>query len=221
MTGNFKIFHYLYWQTRKKAYDEGMKNPSITILLKKVRQGDKHLLDDIYTQLYSEIKEIAMAQISKLRTGETITPTVMANECYIKLTKQNNINLDNKRHFLNYLAKSMRLLLIDIIRAKSSIKRKHLTVTKNYSLVKGDEDVDFNFLEVDLLLKKVERINVKYSEMLEYKLIFNLTFKEISQLIDKSERQVMRIWKQATTLIMALSKESSNEQQNKGLETGQ
>ncbi len=162
-----------------------------------------------------------MGQISKLRTGETITPTVMANECYIKLAKQNHINLDNKRHFLNYLAKSMRLLLIDIIRAKSSIKRKHLTVTKNYSLVEGAQDVDFNFLEVDLLLKKVERVNVKYSEILEYKLIFNLTFKEISQLIDKSERQVMRIWKQAVTLIMVLSKESNYEQQNHGLETGQ
>lgn len=198
-----------------------MSKDSITILLAKVKKGDKHLLDDIFTRLYGEIKEIAMSQISKLRTGETITPTVMANECYIKLAKQNNINLNNKRHFLNYLAKSMRLLLIDIIRAKSSIKRKHLTDTRNFSLVEGAKDVDFYFLEVDLLLKKVERINVKYSEMLEYKLIFNLTFKEISQLIDKSERQVMRIWKQAVTLIMVLSKESNNEQQNDGLETGQ
>lgn len=197
-----------------------VSNKPITLLLKEIKAGNKHLLDDIYTRLYSEIKEIATYQISKLNTGETITPTVMANECYIKLVKKNNIDLSDKRHFLNYLAKSMRLLLIDIIRAKSSNKRKHIKTDKSYSLIQGKENVDFNFLEIDLLLKKVERINIQYSEILQHKLIFNLTFKEISQLIDKSERQVMRLWKQAITLIMALSKENRNEQ-NTGMDTSE
>ena len=204
-----------------------MSKQSITILLKKLCAGEKDQLDNIYSQLYSEIKAIAIKQISKLNTGETITPTVMANECYIKLSKQNNINLSNRRHFLNYLAKSMRLMLIDIIRAKSSIKRHHFTVTKSYSLIEGEQDIDFDLLEIDLLLKKVERINVEYCELLEFKLIFNLTFKEISEVVNKSERQVMRIWRQAVTLIMALSKENRDDkatttrQKNGDLETGQ
>jgi RNA polymerase sigma factor (TIGR02999 family) len=197
-----------------------MKKQNITILLAKIKEGENHLIDDIYTQLYAEIKSIAMHQINKLNTGETITPTVIANECYIKLAKKNNIDLTNKRHFLNYLAKSMRLLLIDIIRTKSSKKRKHITTDKSYSLIVGEKNVDFNFIEIDLLLKKIEKINVQYSEILECKLIFNLTFKEISQLIDKSERQVMRIWKQAVTLIMALSKENRNEQDT-GMDTSE
>ncbi len=186
-----------------------MTNKSITVLLQKLKGGQKELLDEIYTQLYSEIKAIAMNQISQLNTGQTITPTVMANECYLKLAKQNNINLSNKKHFLNYLAKSMRQLLIDILRSKSSIKRKHITTHRNLSLAVGKSDIDFDFLEIDQLLQKVERINKEYCEILEYKLLFNLTFKEISELINKSERQVMRIWNQATTLIMALSKENN------------
>jgi RNA polymerase sigma factor (TIGR02999 family) len=185
-----------------------MAQQDITILLKKINQGDKHILDEIYTQLYSEIKAIAMNQISKLNTGETITPTVMANECYIKLSKQNNIQLENKKHFLNYLAKSMRLLLIDIMRSKSSIKRKHITTNQNLSMIQGSTGINIDFIEIDLLLKKIERINKSYCEILEYKLIFNLTFKEISDVIKKSERQVMRIWAQATTLLLALSKEN-------------
>lgn len=199
-----------------------MSTQSITVLLRKLSQGEKDLLDDIYTQLYKEIKAIALNQISQLNTGETITPTVMANECYIKLAKQNNINLSNKRHFLNYLAKSMRMLLIDILRSKSSKKRQHLTINQNYSLVVGDKDVNLEWLEIDLLLKKIERINVEYSQLLEYKLIFNLTFKEISELVNKSERQVMRNWNNATTLILALTKENKdNEPQNGSLETSQ
>ncbi len=184
---------------------------NITILLAKVKEGDKHLIDDIYTQLYAEIKNIAMHQINRLNTSETITPTVMANECYIKLAKQNNIDLSNKKHFLNYLAKSMRQLLIDILRSKSSIKRKHITTQSSLNLVVGQNDINFDFLEIDQLLKKVERINPEYCQLLEYKLLFNLTFKEISDIINKSERQVMRIWSQATTLIMALSKEKQQD----------
>lgn len=188
-----------------------MPQSNITVLLERIADGDNHLLDDIYTQLYSEIKQIAYQQIASLHTGETITPTVMANECYIKLAKKNNINLSNKKHFLNYLAKSMRQLLIDIIRAKSSDKRKCIATTESLTLIKGEKDVDFNFLEIDQLLKKVERINKEYCQLLEYKLIFNLTFAEISETVNKSERQVMRIWKQAVTLITALSKPENNE----------
>jgi len=199
-----------------------MSKQSITELLDQVNAGEKHLLDDIYSQLYGEIKEIAMKQISRLNPGQTITPTVMANECYIKLAKQNNINLANKQHFLNYLAKSMRLLLIDVARAKSSIKRKHISVHNNYSFVVGEEDVDFEIIEIDRLLNKIERINLKFCQLLEYKLIFNLTFKEIGNIIDKSERQVQRMWRQAVSLIMVLYKEGGkDEKQNGGLETSQ
>jgi len=199
-----------------------MSTQSITVLLEKLGEGNKSLLDDIYAELYKEIKAIAFNQIQQLNTGQTITPTVIANECYIKLANKNEINLSNKRHFLNYLAKSMRLLLIDILRKKSSNKRKHIDTHHAFSQVMGDDDIQLEWLEIDLLLKKVERINVEYCELLEYKLLFNLTFKEISEIINKSERQVIRNWNHASTLIMALSKEKiNNEQQNGSMETSQ
>jgi RNA polymerase sigma factor (TIGR02999 family) len=199
-----------------------MSKQSITELLDKVSAGEKHLLDDIYSQLYDEIKEIASKQISRINTGQTITPTVMANECYIKLVKQNNINLANKQHFLNYLAKSMRLLLIAVARAKSSIKRKHISVQYDYSFIIGEQDVNFEIIEIDQLLNKIERINIKFCQLLEYKLIFNLTFNEIGTIINKSERQVQRRWRQAVSLIMVLYKEEKeDEKQNGDLETGQ
>ena len=69
-----------------------MSEKSITILLQELNAGNKELLNDIYSQLYNEIKAIATNQISKLNTGETITPTIMAHECYLKLVRQNNIN---------------------------------------------------------------------------------------------------------------------------------
>ena len=191
-----------------------MSQKSITVLLQRLNEGEKDLLDDIYSQLYNDIKAIALNQINQLKTGETITPTVMANECYIKLAKQNNIDVHNRRHFLNYLAKSMRMLLIDILREKSSDKRNHITTTKSLNLIQGQENVNFDILEIDQLLEKIEKINPEYAEILQFKLIFSLTFKEISEVLEKSERHVMRLWAHATTLIMALSKDRRQHETN-------
>ena len=65
--------------------------------------------------------------------------------------------------------------------------------------------MNLKWIDIDIQLNKVERINKQFSEILEYKLIFNFTFFEIAEIMELSERQIMRIWKQATALLMALA----------------
>jgi RNA polymerase sigma factor (TIGR02999 family) len=185
-----------------------MEKEPITVLLQKVKSGDNALLSDIYTRLYDDIKQIAQFQIDKLNTGETITPTVLTHDCFIKLTQQNEINIKNSQHFLNCLSISMRQLLVDVYRSKLRFKRAHQNMTRNMTQIVGDEDIDFKILELDFLLDKVHKIDQVYAEILNYKLILAMTFSEISQAIDKSERQTIRIWNQAKALLLALSKQN-------------
>jgi RNA polymerase sigma factor (TIGR02999 family) len=182
-----------------------MHQEPITILLQRVNSGEKELLNDIYARLYADIKQIAQFQINKLNTGETITATVLANDCYLKILKQNNINISSSKHFLNCLSISMRQLLIDVYRSKLSSKNAHKEIIHNFSQVVGETNVDFKILELDHLLNKIEKINANCAQVLNYKLILAMTFPEIAQAINKSERQVMRIWVQAKTLLMALA----------------
>lgn len=183
-----------------------MKTESITILLGRVKNGEKQLLNKVYSQLYFEIKEIAAYQIDKLNTGETITPTVLAHDCYIKLLKQNKLNLKNSKHFLNCLSISMRQLLVDEYRAKLSSKRQHIEIDKDFGEITGDSDIDFKIIELDMLLNKINAINATFADVLNYKLILAMTYPEISKVLNKSERQVIRIWNQAKALLVALSK---------------
>ncbi len=185
-----------------------MNKEPITVLLQKVKSGNNELLADIYTRLYDEIKQIAQYQIDKLNTGETITPTVLTHECFIKLTQQNKINIRNSQHFLNCLSISMRQLLVDVYRSKLRFKRASQGITKSFTQIAGDEDIDFKILELNYLLEKVEKIDEIYAKILNYKLILTMTFPEISQAIGKSERQTIRLWNQAKSLLLALSKEN-------------
>ena len=184
-----------------------MNKEPITVLLQKVKSGNNELLSEVYTRLYEDIKQIAQYQIDKLNTGETITPTVLTHDCFIKLSQQNKINIKDSKHFLNCLSISMRQLLVDIYRSKLRFKRASQGVTKSLTQIKGDEDIDFKLLELNYLLEKVEKIDKRYAEILNYKLILTMTFPEISLAIGKSERQTIRIWNQAKSLLLALSME--------------
>lgn len=183
-----------------------MSDQAITLMLQRIKAGEKHLLDDVYADLYEEIKNIAKYQIAKLDTGETITPTVLAHDCYLKMVKQESVNAENHQHFLNCLSISMRQLLIDVYRKKSSLKQQHITVFMDYGVITGDQNVNFKILELDRLLNKVMKLNVEYCEVLNYKLILSMTYAEIAEVLNKSERQVVTLWNQAKTLLMALSK---------------
>ena len=186
------------------------KNEPITQLLHKVNTGQKELLSDIYARLYDEIKQIAQFQIAKLNTGQTITPTVLAHDCYIKLTQQNSINIHDSKHFLNCLSISMRQLLIDVYRTKLKSKSLENNAKQNFSQYIGEHDIDFKIIELDLLLRKIEKINDNCAQVLNYKLILAMTFPEIAKVMGLSERQVHRIWQQAKALLMALA--NQNEQ---------
>jgi RNA polymerase sigma factor (TIGR02999 family) len=181
-----------------------MASGEVTALLNQVQAGKTHKLNEVYALLYAEIKSIAGYQLQRLHSGQTITPTVLAHECYLKLLKSEQVSVENKRHFLNCLSKTMRQFLIDSLRAKSSQKRKGQQVNNGLTEYIGDEDVSFKLIEIDRMLEQVEQVDYKLAELLHYKLIFNLSFKEIAAVIEQSERQVMRYWKQAKSLLIAM-----------------
>ncbi len=181
-----------------------MSASQVTALLNQASLGNKQVLNDVYELLYTDIKAIAGFQLRQLNTGQTITPTVLAHECYLKLYQTKNIPIQTKRHFLNCLAKTMRMYLIDALRAKSSQKRKGQQVDSGITEFVGDENVSFKLIEIDLILEQIVQVDEKLAEILQYKLIFNLTFSDIATVLELSERQVMRLWKQAKALLMAM-----------------
>jgi len=63
-------------------------NKKLIQLFEKIQNGDLSQIDEVYSILYNDIKAIAAYQINLVNSGETVTPTVLANECYLKLIKE-------------------------------------------------------------------------------------------------------------------------------------
>lgn len=188
-----------------------MISGDITSLLKDHTPGDNQTLNAIYAALYNEIKAIAGNQLKSLNPGQTITPTVLANECYLKLAGLSDLPPTDKRYFMRYLAKTMRRYLIDCIRQNYSEKRN---VNRSYTGISqfiGDDDIRFRLLDIDRLIELIEEIDSQSAEVLHYKLIFNLTYQEMAELMELSERHVIRLWQQARALLLTMANEQNRD----------
>ncbi len=185
-----------------------MNAEDITLLIQQHHQGKKDHFDQIFNALYLEIKAIAGHQLKALNPGDTITPTALANECYLKMVQLNQIPKTDKRHFMQYLSKCMRTFLIDAIRAKHSIKRHGAVAVTRITHFVGEDDVNLRLIDIERVLDQVEAVDPRLAEVLQYKMIFSMTYKEIGLLMGVSERQIIRQWNQAKTLMLTLIEEA-------------
>ncbi|KAA3638492.1 MAG: hypothetical protein DWP95_12500 [Proteobacteria bacterium] len=188
-----------------------MHEQSITMLLSEIKAGRKDLVDDVFAILYAEIKSLAGHQLKRLSPGQTITPTVLAHECYLKVVNNEQLQLNNTRHFLHYMALSMRAYLVDTLRAKSTDKRQHIKSAMSLSDCVGDSQLNFRVMEMEQIFKRMEAIDEKLTEILQLKVLLGLTYQEISEVIDLSERQVIRRWQQAKALALAIYNEGNSD----------
>jgi RNA polymerase sigma factor (TIGR02999 family) len=180
-----------------------MQAGEITKLLKKTND-DPQALNQVYGILYDEIKRIAAYHLKQFHNQQTISPTVVANECYLKLVGQQHIPPEDRKHLLNYLSKVIRRFIIDEIRSKNRNKRKvymeHITLHH----LMGQDDVALDDLELDHLIDHLFAVDQELAELFQQKLFFGFTFKELSEINQLSERQIIRKWNQAKALILTI-----------------
>jgi len=95
----------------------------ITVLLHQWREGDKSALDSLVPLVYSELHRLAAACLRHESTAQTLNPTALVHEAYLRLVGSHDPAFDNRAHFLGVAARLMRQILVDRARARNSRKR--------------------------------------------------------------------------------------------------
>ena len=95
----------------------------VTALLEAWRQGDRHALDRLVPQVYSELRRIADRTLRGERAGHTLQPTALVHEAYLKLTGAERPRWNGRIHFFAVAAQLMRRVLVDHARARAAAKR--------------------------------------------------------------------------------------------------
>lgn len=169
-------------------------------LLDAWRTGDLVARDQLFTLLYSELRQISAGLIRSERNISLSTGDLV-NEAVIRLMRVDQVEWNDKVHFLALAARAMRRVLVDHARKKRSDKRAHHKVT----LVSRLGDGQAERIETDVLEKALIRLSVidaEKAEIVELRYFGGMTLEEIAEIQGVSEATIKRHWRAARAWLL-------------------
>src|SRR6188472_1113314 len=95
----------------------------VTHILAAIDRGDPHAADQLLPLVYDELRKLAAAKLSQEKPGQTLQPTALVHEAYLRLVDVEQAQHWNGRgHFFAAAAEAMRRILVESARRKSRLK---------------------------------------------------------------------------------------------------
>src|SRR5262245_21540985 len=120
---------------------------SVTILLDAVRNGDSGASAELLPLVYEELRHLARARLANEPPGQTLQPTALVHEAYLRLIGDKDPSWDNRGHFFGSAARAMRQILTD--RARRKAAQKHGGTLKRID--PDDSDLAIEAPSIDLI----------------------------------------------------------------------
>lgn len=182
--------------------------PQITRMLRSVSKGDSSALGELYESLYPELRRIAQVALYRQGRADSMHTTMLVHESFLRLQGNNELQLNDRKHFFAYAAKTMRHLIIDQAREQMAQWRgggvEH--VTFDTALVDQSAPDPSQPLRVDEALTALEAVDPDLAALVEMRYFGGYTEVEVAELLDISERTVRRRWDKARAwLLVALT----------------
>lgn len=169
--------------------------------------GDRraHAAADLLPAVYAELRRLAAAQLAQLRPGQTLQPTALVHEVYMKLVGQADPGWDGRRHFFGAAAQAMRELLVEHVRRKTAQKRgggRALESLDDSLLIEdGGPRLD-DVLAVDAALARLEADHPRKARVAIMRYFGGLSDEEIAEGLGVTTRTVERDWRFARAYLV-------------------
>src|SRR5262249_26267022 len=103
----------VFWEMTEVPSDD------VTAMLRSARAGDEDAAAKLLPQVYDELRKLARSRMAKLPPGQTLQPTALVHEAYVRLLGKDGGPLENRRHFFFVAARAMRDILVEHARRKA------------------------------------------------------------------------------------------------------
>ncbi len=165
----------------------------ITRLLKEWRDGSQSARDELFAKLYKELVLVSSALLRKegrvsLSTGDLV------NDAAVRLIQLDNIDWQDKAHFMALSARMMRRVLIDHARKKDADKRHHQKVTLVTHLMGGSSEA-VNIQKLEHALLRLQAIDPVRADIVEMRYYGGLSLEEIGVVVGMSPSSIKRRWR--------------------------
>ncbi|MEW6743703.1 MAG: ECF-type sigma factor [Planctomycetota bacterium] len=169
-----------------------------TQILHSLTRGDTSALSRLMPLVYDELHALAAQCLAKARPDQTLQPTALVHEAYLRLIDQSRVRWESAAHFLAVAAQAMQRVLVDHLRNRHARKRggdwRKITLAEDVALSR-ERDVDV--LALDEALTELAALDERQSQIVVFRFFGGMRMEEVAQVLGISKRTVEEDWRMA------------------------
>jgi RNA polymerase sigma factor (TIGR02999 family) len=171
----------------------------VTQILSSIEHGDGQAAEQLLPLVYTELRSLAAARLSNEKPGQTLQPTALVHEAYIRLVDVEQAQHWNSRgHFFSAAAEAMRRILVERARQKKSQKGggEHRRVNIDPAQLADPSNAD-KLLALDEALGRLEAADAAKAELVKLRYFAGMTNREAAEAMGISTTTADRYWSYA------------------------
>lgn len=175
-------------------------SPELTRILERTAK-DLHAAEELLPLLYEELRALARARLARERPGQTLQPTALVHEAWMRLVGDGDPGWNSRAHFFGAAALAMRRILVEQARRKARIRhggaQRRVGVDDAAELepALAIEPPAVDVLAVDAALRKLEVDDPRKAKIVELRWFAGLTVPETAEVLGVSVGTVERDWR--------------------------
>ncbi len=158
--------------------------------------------DELASLVYEDLRRIAASLFRPENQRQTLQPTALVHEAYMRLADQESSDWKSRAHFLAVAARMMRRVLIDAARARGAAKRgggaQRVTLLTD---VHGEGGEGVDMLELEEALVRLGNVKPRFVEIVALRFFSGLSVEEVARVLGVSERQIWKDWNMARSYL--------------------
>jgi RNA polymerase sigma factor (TIGR02999 family) len=178
---------------------------TVTRLLQELRTGNRQAFSDLLPRVYDELHELARKQRGRWEGNETLNPTALVHEAYLRMAELTAPQWVSRPHFLAVAATAMRQILLDYAKRMRAAKRgggqRPIPLHEVEDALRSNVDLSSTgpeaLLALDEALRRLELHDRRQSRIVECRFFGGMTIEETAEALGISPATVSRGWAMA------------------------
>ena len=168
----------------------------VTELLVRWSDGDVSARDALVPHVYDELRRIARRCLARQGGGQTLQPTALVHEAYLRLIRSGSVNARTRIHFFAMSAQMMGQILIDHARASSAAKRggNEVIVTLDDAAGPASKENNLDLIALDRAMTQLADLDPRQCKIVELRFFGGLSIEEVAEAVEISPATAKREW---------------------------
>ncbi len=175
---------------------------TVTCIVKSIQDGDPTASERLLVAVYDELRALARSLMVRVPPGNTLQPTALVHEGYLRLVSSDVRDWKSRRYFFGAAAKAMRRILIEQARRKAAVKRGGDQHRLDVNEI--DISVESPSGDIEALAESLDRLrenDPRKADVVELRYFAGLTMKETADVLGVSLPTVERDWRFARVVL--------------------